>query len=363
MKLFLINRNFEILRPIITNSGGLLDAFLTMDLNGAYELKLKISTELAVYDQLTKSNFGVRLQTEDLDLCFFKGKNPDTNLQTGTVELTYFSASYLLKYSQRILQENQLYKGSAFNLLQNLHPDFEFELLGSDKFIEQNTGILNNFAILEDTCKSAGGWSWREQGITQNNKTKILIGDFNNITQKYKARNWFFDDPFDSDTIQIKGIKQIKSGESISHLLIFSDSGKGSENQTIMFLNQLNANYILPDFPLVNKGKQIRGQIAYYIFDQNNKLGFDKFETFVVQNAVSPQEIYNKGVAYIKSKKDDEIYEFDFGFPKIILPGEKVDIEYLYKITNLDGTKRTLFDIKDTQTFRKLNFDLSKLKT
>ena len=72
MKLFLINRNFEVLRPVITNSGGLLDASLTLDLNGSYELKLKISTQLAGYDTLKNTNIGIKLETDDLSLCFFK---------------------------------------------------------------------------------------------------------------------------------------------------------------------------------------------------------------------------------------------------------------------------------------------------
>jgi hypothetical protein len=355
----------EIIRPVITNGGGFLSASLDLDFGGAYSLTIEISSELPVFDTLKNTNFGLRLIDNNIDLAFFKGKTPTINTVTGVVTLTYFSSSWLLRYSQRLLTENELYKAMAFDLIKNLNPNFVFELLGQDQFIELNTGVLNNLALLEDVCKTAKGWNWRDNGIVNIdgvNKTKILIGDFNQIIPNYRASNSFLDDPFETEIIKINSIKQTLTGDAISHLLMLSDTGQGSESSTIIFPNEQNASYVVPEFPLVDKNKVIRGQKAFYIQDINNKIGFDKFETVVIQNAVSAQELYQKGISYIKSKQDYSIYEYELNFPKIVLPGEKVKVSYHDSQKNMNGDDINFYDIEDTLTLRKLKFDLSKLK-
>jgi hypothetical protein len=365
MQLHLINSKMEIIRPIITNGGGFLSATLDMDFGGAYILTIEITPDLPVYSSLKSGLFGLRLIDNDNDIAFFEGKTPSVNLMTGVITLTFYSSSWRLKYSQRLLQENELYKSFAFALIQNLNPNFVFELLGMDQYIELNTGVLNNLALLEDVCKTAKGWNWRDEGVVNVNginKTKILIGEYSQIIAKYRATNRFYDDPFGADTIKINSIKQTLTGDAISHLLIISDTGQGSESSTIIFPNEQNASYVLSEYPLIDQNKIIRGQKAYYIQDINNNIGYEKYETLVIQNAVSAQELYQKGVAYIKSKQDYSIYEYEFSFPKIILPGEKVKVQYRHSIDAINGDTYSVLDIDTTQTLRQLKFDLSKLK-
>jgi hypothetical protein len=355
----------EIIRPIITNGGGFLSADLEMDFGGAYTLTIDISADLPIYSTLKDSNFGIRLIDGEINLAFYKGKTPTVNTVTGVITLTYYSSSWLLRYSQRLLTENELYKGSAFDLIKNLNPNFVFELIGNDQYIELNTGVLNNLAVLEDVCKAAKGWNWRDQGVANIdgvNMTKIIIGDYNKVQAKYRATNSFIDDPFENEIIKINSIKQTLTGDAISHLLIISDTGQGSESSTIIFPNEKNASYVIDDYPLVDEGKVIRGQKSFYINDANNKIGFKKFETLVVQNAVSAQELYQKGVAYIKSKQDSSIFEYELGFPKIVLPGEKVKVTYRDYLQTMTGEIYKIYDLEDTLTLRQLKFDLSKLK-
>lgn len=129
--------------------------------------------------------------------------------QNGVVDLTFYSSSFNLNKSKRLLPLNQEYSGNVSNLLNVLDEKTSFKVLDNIK-ININTGAYSNFELLNKIVENRS-LSWREIGlINENNqiKTLIEIGDFDKTLPKYLATNIENDDWFDNNQIRIKSVKE-----------------------------------------------------------------------------------------------------------------------------------------------------------
>ncbi len=364
-----IDSKLSKIRPLLVETGGITDVQLSMDLGGAYELKLNITPSLGTgFDYLKQGSWDIRLTTDyGVDIAFTKNRQPQIDRQTGLTELSFYSYLWNLKYSQRLVPFNLEYDGSANDIVKYLNTTkIIFQCISDDRSIKFNTGVVDNLKLLEDICKSAGGWTFREYGIiNQNGIDKVLIqyGDFSVLPTLYRANNISkSDDPFDDVSIKINSLKNNYSGDSVNYLMVLGDTGNGSDSSTVFYLNDNAGQFVQPTFPLVDKGQEINNQTAYYIQDTLADPTTNKFETFVVSPCSSLKQLYYEGISHLKKQRDKNAYSFDFTFPRIVLPGEKVRVQYKYNQLEVDGTERLLFNIDEDYTLRALKFDLAKLK-
>jgi len=128
--------------------------------------------------------------------------------QNGIVELKFYSSSLDLNSSQRKVIANLDYAGNVSNLVNQLDNNFIFEVLDNVN-ITLNTGMYSNFELLNEITKNRS-LSWREMGlVTDNNgniKTKIQIGNFDNLPPTVQATNPLFDDLFDDFSVKISKV-------------------------------------------------------------------------------------------------------------------------------------------------------------
>jgi hypothetical protein len=126
--------------------------------------------------------------------------------QNGVVEMAFYSSSLDLNTNQRTVTANLDYNDVVSNLVNQIDNNkFTFEVLDDVK-ITLNTGMYSNFELLNEICKNRN-LSWREIGIV-NGKTKIQIGNFDNLAPNETANNSNIDDLYDDNSIRIAKVTE-----------------------------------------------------------------------------------------------------------------------------------------------------------
>ena len=154
-----------------------------------------------------------KLYNESID--YLKSKQGENSIEkqvkrlNGVVDLTFYSSSFDLNFSKRLLPVNQDYQGKLYDLVNQLDSNFDFVVLDNIN-INLNTGTYSNYELLNQICKNRS-LSWREIGLItdsyQNIKTRIEIGDFDKLQPSHFASNLKNDDWFGESFILIKDIK------------------------------------------------------------------------------------------------------------------------------------------------------------
>jgi hypothetical protein len=126
--------------------------------------------------------------------------------QNGVVEMTFYSSSLDLNTNQRTITANLDYNDLVSNLSNQIDSNkFIFEVLDDVK-ITLNTGMYSNFELLNEICKNRK-LSWREVGLI-GNKTKIQIGNFDNLLPTEQASNSDIDNPYNGGSIRIAKVTE-----------------------------------------------------------------------------------------------------------------------------------------------------------
>ena len=162
-----------------------------------------------------------KLYNESID--YLKSKQGENSIEkqikrlNGVVDLTFYSSSFDLNFSKRLLPVNQDYQGKLYDLVNQLDSNFDFVVLDNIN-INFNTGTYNNYELLNQICKNRS-LSWREIGLItdsyQNIKTRIEIGDFDKLQPSHFASNLKNDDWFEESVILIKDIKGGNNSTSV----------------------------------------------------------------------------------------------------------------------------------------------------
>lgn len=387
LKVSLVNpyKSWNKIKPLKLE-GGFNNFELSMDINGAYELKTVLNTSSEIYDELRNNfDYGLIIETQDVTLGFIKARDPQFDGVKGVATITFYSSVWKLKYSEP-LQQNQTYNGSAINFINSIDSEFVWLPISKDKNIVFSSGVASNFDMLKSVL-DLSNWIYRDNGMIfdgVNYKPSIVYGDprdFDNYFGTIKANNTTsLDNPFDTDFILITDLKLNYSGEVFTHLRVFGDVGQGgASNNSAVSLSNPFASYINPEFPLV----QINNK--YYI--QNTKIASQRYwNTYTTQvftltsNTYNPTAnqvldvnnptetnqllstsdaesyIYNKGVQFLKEHQEATNYTFSFAFKKILLPMQKISISYKETQETFSGIK-TIYDIQTSQILRNLRYD------
>jgi hypothetical protein len=170
--------------------------------------------------------------------------------QRGNLKQTFYSSTLELNSSFRSIIANKSINDRLSNIAYNLDPNFEFEILvNDDRVIQINTGMYSNFELLNEITKNST-ISWREIGLVDTSngiKTKIQIGNFDNLPAKFIATNRKNNDIFENNIISIQDVANyfptlsidlnvnnfILEGENIK--IIYKESLKTINNEIKIF--------------------------------------------------------------------------------------------------------------------------------
>lgn len=385
--------SLAIVGQVPLTTGGVTELELSMDTNIHNELKMTINPVLESHYDFLKNNpnAGVRVRQLDddqsviFDMAFIKDRQAQFENASGRVNLTFRSSTLLLDLNNiRYVPKYTVWNGGAFKLISQISPNFIWELVGNDVDISLQTGTMGNIELLNKVVETVGNWSWREKGIDSlTNKTVIQVGDFRKLGVTETARFFENDDIFDTKTIRIVGDPKINlNGDSITHLAAsgLNSGGESAVKSSTVFLDDPQADYVKADFPLVDIGERDdSGKILYYIFNLStySNLGFNKLEKkeislssnsqTIVSNEIkndfdykkAQKNVYNQAVAYLRKKSFGQSYSFDFRFPRLILPGTKLYLNYSKYHTYFDKT-REIINTSEVVYLKDLKFDLTK---
>lgn len=395
LQLFLasFNPNPVKLKPL--NLTGILDARLKMDLGSSYQLLLDINTECQDYTTL-RYNLGacVWVETEHLRLLFVKARAAQQTEVDGVVKLTFYEASYMLKYTEPQL----LYVpfiGSAIEYLSRLSNRFVFNLISPDRQVIIDSGISDNLALLEEVCTKVGGWTWRSAGLTQTTtgqwRPLIEIGTFQELERydnfDFKYRPFFAkaqpnQNPFDQDTIGLRTLSVESSQFAPKYLLVVGTVGDGATKSSVVTFQTTDYPWLDNQYPIVKIGsnyylQNTQANATNLDFDIhrvtiNSNLQITNSQTSILpggsaQGGATPlqivnqnqarQALYNEGVAYLKQRQEAAVYKFEAIYPQIILPGNRIKLDYTEMQTSFGDTK-VIFDLDDILIARNLDFNL-----
>ncbi len=376
-------RPYESIEPKATinlDQKGVSSAVLKVVANEPYQLNLKINTNLNsdLYKLLESQDAGLRLQADDIDLVFIKksGFVESTENLTGEKEIKFVSEDILLsdiRQNPRILPYNSVYSGTISNFIKQLSKNFFWTFVGNDRNFTLSTGMKDNYQLLQELINSTKNISFRNNGVKTIggiSKTEILVGNFKVLPIKHFATN-FSKTPFEKNIIQIKDLTIAESGEVLSHILPIGDVGLGADNSSFVYLDDPSADFIDGDFPLVpSSSKLSNGKTIYEIWNKNSNLKFERgaiYPIFLNQNTENlfitftkkdaQKKLYETGVRFLKNKTDNSRYRIEIDYHHIILPLDKIQVNFSQTIESLNGkreisTQKVLF-VQDRE------FDLS----
>lgn len=348
--------NWEPISPLPLGGNGITLASFATDMNIAYKLSLICNTNLASHYDILKRDLdtGILLREVDDDgniatqIGFVKDRQPQEELTSGQVKLGFLSGVYRLSIAYPRNIPNFLnYSGSAGDLVAQLAPDFNFQLISPDQNIKIDTGVLNNFELLREICKKADGWSWVDAGIDSNGLQLIKFGNFKSLTPEYKARMVDQNDPFDKNTILINGDPKVNlNGDEVTHLKVtgLSSPATGAESNSSLQFNIKEYQFLKSDYPLTDEGERdIDNNIVYYI---NNtyasiKQKSKRYESIeleispnsedanglqVVDPEIARRNMYIEAINYLQRKSYGASLSLKLQLPRIILPGTSISV-------------------------------------
>jgi hypothetical protein len=384
--------NYANVFPLDIRSKGVTKAELKVGVNEPFQLNLTVNTNLGAKWQTLRDNFdyGIRIKSGRFDSVFVKFRDPQEDNNFGVENLGFAGASFLLKTSEKLLEDTE-YNGSLISFLSSLDPQFNWVLFGPDIDVHITTGQLSNYDILQQAIKAAAGYVWFDGPVLNNGVSlipTIYVGDSNyakstlqgisNFATVTARKKTFLDNPFNKDDVIINSIKKSYTGNVVTYLKVLGDQGQGTAKNSAIRLEDPNADYIQPDFPLVQRQNGLTLQNSYYIYNINavKVTKSNKFETqpFTLSGNVvdsngdqstfildAQRFIYNSGVAYLKSQTSNNLYTYDLAYKQVYYPGTTFNVKYKETIKMLDGRTLTVFDINNNFLLKEETYDLLKL--
>jgi len=375
-----ITNNFQVITPIPIDLKGVTKAELTMSTFESYQLKMSINSNIGanIYKNLISNpEIGLKMETSETTLIFVRYDQTAGNF--GEYDLTFLSYSTRLTSNFPQVANSVIATSNLSTFIDNLGSDeFVFELISSDPTLNFEVPQFSNLEVLKDVAD--GSFSWREFGLVNVggvNKVKIQIGTFENqpLNTKFKARQSYFDDPEDLNTLLINDVKINFRGELITHLNMIGDIGGGTSSSLSLKFDDsdISADYINPLFPIVKKTKN--GVTKYFVENRNARVNLkrDYYKTdtlslnsnnedesggIQIDSFSAKKRMYAKSVDYLKRVEPSFYPVFDCTAKKVILPGEKINYKYKEII---DGEE--IFNFNFDDVLRSVTYDLLLIRT
>lgn len=294
------------------------------------------------------------------DMAFVKDNNEQAIETNGVLKINFISSLNLLERNQiRKLPYYSNYTGLSAGLINVLSNNIQAQLISGDIDINFNTGKLNNLEMVEYIMELQPNWTFIDAGINTGDQTILKYGDFSNLPPIAVAGNLDIDNIYNLDVIPIYGVPSLETNNDIVTFLLAVGNpsrGNSADAEVAIILDNPNADYIDPNYPLIDTGeKTIDGRIMYRIlnktaftatgleiygnFDGNtpaNNQDNDGNQNFKVRDAQA--NLYNNAVSSLKKNNFGVSYNFEFDYPRLYYPNTGVIMNYSNSIKNIDGT-------------------------
>jgi hypothetical protein len=347
----------------------IIERNLTLNLDSYHTLDLTVTPNSQAWDlfQDPLKIYGVAVQTGYINMPFVK-IDSQMSSNDGNLDLKLVSMSYFLKYSKSF--PNQIFTGNLQALLNNLNPNYIFTLINTDKPLI-NFPTTREFMDYELLEKATENYQWRDNGMVTSGgvtRPQILFGDIDQISSYYDASpstrleckpiiindlNEVNDDIDYADA----EIRKNESGDYFTHLDVYSSvSGIDGINSQI---NINPSNVITEDgFPLE---EVIKNGVTYFLVRNLYALPYPRKEgtlkvdstsntedgsgNQLINTSFTPQQIYNSGVSYLKTKRQRFNYSNSIkAIKRVMLPGNELWVNINKKI-EIDGVSKTIIQL------------------
>jgi hypothetical protein len=351
-------------------NGDVIEWEYQFNLGKPHQLVATISPQFSRYQDIkTRTDIGVRLQTDSLDIAFVYFDREE--MDYGAIKLTLLSASYKLEHSP-LEYKNQFYSGSLETFLQAF-TDFEFIRIGDDvNVVIPSTGGLTNLEVVQEAISYPFFYNWLEIGIKEVAgvfKTMIVYGDLRNIEDFYNANASTYPqleptnvrmlndlDNDDLNTAILQSYKIVENTLKFNHVYAYNDNGGGSSPNTIIELEP-DADYVNPQYPVVTIDGVNYVQVpeapnypikikVYPVTEPANTE--DNTGTQQTTTAISAEVAYRRTISYIQSFKASRYYRFEIGLKKLTLAGVPQKIRFKNTVYSDDGSILYQQDIDET---------------
>lgn len=388
--------NWRIKNRLSFEGGGLMQIRLALNFQVAHKLEIDINPNIGyVYDDLvSRDDYGIIIRESDhngkviTQLGFIRGRDPQPEYLSGRIKIVFLSAVYRLSNSlRRFLPNNLLYNGSAQNLVAQIGgSQVALEGVSADDQIEFDTGILNNFDLLNEVVSRVPGWSWVDAGINPvTNINQIKFGDFTSLFPKYTARIPEMFDPYDTKTLVILQEPDLDyNNDQVTFLKaagVYSETVNGENQQKFIHFTKKYYDFLNPLFPLVDIGETDTLGNTLYAIQNTQAYQFTNYETFknfefgvtansedvngdkFISKPLALRTIYQEAVKSLQEKNYISNIKLKLRTPSLLLPGTPINIRLQNNIKTFNSIKKPLAEMSDVVGFiSNIEYDLSSTK-
>jgi hypothetical protein len=369
--------------------GDIINCQLRMVCNMPHQLVIVFSSNFARWDILrSQKNWGIRLETETLDLAFVPIRS---QVQTnGLLEFNLYSSSYLLS-NEYLDNTDRFIDGDLATFLNQLSSNFTYTSTTASRDIKLSTGTYDNLELLTKSINYPDFYEWVDGGLKDTGggtlKTDILYGNLGISDQYFDGSsderlkpvtmNNFSNVYTDStDNFYLSDFNIVQPNEGFTLLYPYVVNNQASSENSRIELTDPTASYINPQFPLVKRISPITGKVTYYIrnpYQVNYREriksydviqtanAFDENETQVINQEITEEILYRKAVSYIQATSSDSVLTINPIFKKIILPGTIAKVDFTQTIKNLDDSIASQVKIQENKKLDNLTFDLATI--
>lgn len=381
---------WRILQPISLKNGDVTLCEFEHRKNQYNQMNITFAPSFARYTQITTTkSWGVRLQTETLDLGFVYY---DAIVRPfGLYECKLMSGSYIIQ-SEYLDNKDRFFSGSLATFLSQISSNVEFTPLGADTNIEIVTGASNQLELLDEAIKYPDFFEWVDIGLYDSGsgvmKPEIVYGDFRFVEDYYETSNderykpvkinnfSKTDNTYDNSLIYVEDYKISRQYERPTLLYPYVNNGTGASPSTRVELTQTNPTWLNPQFPIIERTSPITGDITRYIrnpfaLNYRERIGVyildntsnteDDTGVVDVDNEVSEELLYRRAIWYLSSMSDEDTYSINPVIKKIIPAGTLVKMNFVSNTTGIDGSKETQISITDNKIADNLTYNLDTI--
>jgi len=376
---------WRIIAPINMNDGDITLCEFEHRMNEYNQMNITFSPQFSRYkDILDSKSWGVRLQTDTLDLGFVYYKaivRPH-----GLYECTLMSGVYLLG-TEYLDNKDRVYKGTLSTFLNSLSTRVAYTPISGDYDIELVTGVSDNIELLNEAIRFPDFIGWIDAGLKDTGGgvmiPEVVYGDFSKIETYYEAtgderfkpvyvNNYSDSDNTDDNSIiYIDKYKVSRQYERPTLLYAYVDNGGGSAPNTRTELTKTIAPWINPLYPVIRRRSPITNKFTYYIRNPFALNYIERIGTYTYENTnntegqvdldISEDYLYRRAIWYLSVMGNQDTYSIQPMIKKIALAGTLAKMDFNDYSKALDGSDQIVTTFDATRLMDNLTYNLETI--
>lgn len=370
---------WRILAPIELHAGHITLCEFEHKKNQFNQMNINFSSDFPRIKTITKTkNWGVRLQTENLDLGFVYYDAIERPY--GDFECKLMSAAYLLK-DEFLDNKDRYYEGDLATFLTELTDNFEFTSISGSYDIKLVTGVTNQFDLMDEAIKYPDFTEWVDVGLKDTGdgfmKPEIIYGDFrqdftdSRFPVLYINNFSKIDNTNDNTAIYIDDYKVSKQFERPTLLYPYVDNGSGASENTRTELTQTNPGWLNPQFPIVERTSPVTGKVTRYVRNPFAVPYRERIQEYILNNTsnseegvseeISEEMLYKRTIWYASTMSEEDTVNINPSIKKIVLAGSLAKMQFIDNTKDHDGSIKTDVSITQDKILDNLTYNLNTI--